>query len=51
MKHVILKLWQLTYFIFCWPDLEQFDLLKEIGSCTSKANTMLCVNYISFKKK
>lgn len=50
MKHVILKLQQLTSFILCWPDFKQFDLLEEIGSCTPKTNRMLYVNFISFFK-
>lgn len=49
MKHVILKLQQLTSFIFCWPDFKQFDLLEEIGSYTPKANRVN-VNFISFFK-
>lgn len=51
MKCVALKLQQLTSFIFCWPDLEQFGLTEETGSRTSKISTMLYVNYVSFLKK
>lgn len=51
MKCVVLKLQQLTSFIFCWPDLEQFGLREETGSCTSKISTLLYVNHISFLKK